>query len=268
MLDYVIRSGTVIDGTGEPGRLADVGIRDGRIVAVGQIDEAGDHRVRRRRARRGPRLRRPAHALRRPALLGPAGLPLQRARRDHRDRRQLRLHPGPHQRRGRRLHPPDDGQGRGHAPGRPGERRAVELVDLRRVPRRARGPASASTPGSWWATAPCGARSWAPSAGEEVATDDEIAAMRALLAESLAGGRAGLLVLPVPHPLRRRRPSHQLALRRPPRDARLLRGGGGARGHHARVHHQRLPGLVQRRGDRPDDRHERHRPAARSTGTC
>jgi N-acyl-D-aspartate/D-glutamate deacylase len=39
MLDYVIRSGTVIDGTGEPGRLADVGIRDGRIVAIGQIDE-------------------------------------------------------------------------------------------------------------------------------------------------------------------------------------------------------------------------------------
>ena len=41
MLDYVIRSGTVIDGTGEPGRLADIGIRDGRIVAIGQIDEDG-----------------------------------------------------------------------------------------------------------------------------------------------------------------------------------------------------------------------------------
>src|SRR5580700_7111686 len=40
MLDYVIRSGTVIDGTGEPGRLADIGIRDGRIVAVGRVDEA------------------------------------------------------------------------------------------------------------------------------------------------------------------------------------------------------------------------------------
>src|SRR5271165_3592798 len=42
MLDYVIRSGTVIDGTGEPGRLADIGIHDGRIVAVGRIDEAGE----------------------------------------------------------------------------------------------------------------------------------------------------------------------------------------------------------------------------------
>jgi N-acyl-D-aspartate/D-glutamate deacylase len=41
MLDYVIRSGTVIDGTGSPGRLADVGIRDGRIVAIGTVEEAG-----------------------------------------------------------------------------------------------------------------------------------------------------------------------------------------------------------------------------------
>ena len=41
MLDYVIRSGTLIDGTGEPGRQADVGIRDGRVAAVGQVDEPG-----------------------------------------------------------------------------------------------------------------------------------------------------------------------------------------------------------------------------------
>src|SRR5580658_2004084 len=39
MLDYVIRSGTLIDGSGGPARQADVGIRDGRIVAVGQVDE-------------------------------------------------------------------------------------------------------------------------------------------------------------------------------------------------------------------------------------
>jgi N-acyl-D-aspartate/D-glutamate deacylase len=39
LLDYVIRSGTLIDGTGEAPRAADVGIRDGRIVAVGEVDE-------------------------------------------------------------------------------------------------------------------------------------------------------------------------------------------------------------------------------------
>ncbi len=39
MLDYVIRSGTLVDGTGSPARRADIGIRDGRIVAIGQVDE-------------------------------------------------------------------------------------------------------------------------------------------------------------------------------------------------------------------------------------
>src|SRR5581483_9455449 len=34
--DVVLRGGTVIDGTGSPGRAADVGIADGRIVAVGE----------------------------------------------------------------------------------------------------------------------------------------------------------------------------------------------------------------------------------------
>ena len=39
MLDYVIRNGQVIDGTGAPARRADVGIRRGVIVAVGEIAE-------------------------------------------------------------------------------------------------------------------------------------------------------------------------------------------------------------------------------------
>ena len=38
--DLVIRNGTVIDGTGTEGRKADVGIRDGKIVRVGDLGSA------------------------------------------------------------------------------------------------------------------------------------------------------------------------------------------------------------------------------------
>jgi N-acyl-D-aspartate/D-glutamate deacylase len=39
MLDYLIRGATVIDGSGTPGRPADVAVRDGRVVDVGTVDE-------------------------------------------------------------------------------------------------------------------------------------------------------------------------------------------------------------------------------------
>ncbi|MFJ3304652.1 amidohydrolase family protein [Streptomyces sp. NPDC086549] len=39
MLDHVIKGATVVDGTGAPAFTADVGIRDGRIAAVGSVTE-------------------------------------------------------------------------------------------------------------------------------------------------------------------------------------------------------------------------------------
>lgn len=36
--DEIIKGGTVIDGTGTPGRLADIAIRDGKIVTIGTVD--------------------------------------------------------------------------------------------------------------------------------------------------------------------------------------------------------------------------------------
>src|SRR5688572_9090996 len=45
MLDLVIRGGTLIDGTGAPRTTGDIGIRGGRIAAVGRVSEPAHRTV-------------------------------------------------------------------------------------------------------------------------------------------------------------------------------------------------------------------------------
>ena len=45
MLDLIIRNGTIVDGTGMPGYLGDVGIKDGKIVASGSISETASQEI-------------------------------------------------------------------------------------------------------------------------------------------------------------------------------------------------------------------------------
>ncbi len=45
MLDCLIRNGTVVDGTGRPRRRADVGVRDGKVVAIGEVGEPASRTV-------------------------------------------------------------------------------------------------------------------------------------------------------------------------------------------------------------------------------
>jgi N-acyl-D-aspartate/D-glutamate deacylase len=45
MAELVIRGGTVVDGSGHPGRRADVAVTDGRVSAVGEIRERGTREI-------------------------------------------------------------------------------------------------------------------------------------------------------------------------------------------------------------------------------
>ena len=92
-----VRGGTVVDGTGAPPVRADVLMDGDRVRAVGPDAGVGaDTVIDADRHARHARLRRPAHPLRRPAVLGPQRQPVAAPRRDHRARGQLRFLAGAH----------------------------------------------------------------------------------------------------------------------------------------------------------------------------
>src|SRR4026207_486113 len=45
MRDHWMRGATIVDGSGEPGFVGDVALRDGRIVAVGKVTETARHTI-------------------------------------------------------------------------------------------------------------------------------------------------------------------------------------------------------------------------------
>ena len=157
VLDTRIEGAHVVDGTGAPSRTADVGIRDGPDRRPRPGRRAGPRDHRRRRAGRLPGLRRPAHPLRRPAVLGPAASPSNVHGVTSVIGGNCSFAPRPTARGRRRLHAPDDGPGRGHAPGR-ARRRGCRGPGSRSATTSTRSTdASRSTPGSSPATRRCAA---------------------------------------------------------------------------------------------------------------
>ncbi len=141
-LDLAIRGGTLVDGTGAPGRRGDLGIRDGKIAELGQLSGEAARELDASRLRGRARLRRHPHPLRRAGVLGPHAHDLAVARRDLGRDGQLRLrrradparaprpdHAHARERRGHVAR----GAARGHRPG-------LAVRDLPAVPRRDRAP--------------------------------------------------------------------------------------------------------------------------------
>ena len=157
MLDLCFRGARVIDGAGNPWFGADVGVRGGRIVAVGTRRRARAPHARVRRPRADARVHRHAHALRRAAARPPRprlqGAPGRHARGARSGRARARA--------GRRR---DDGAAaraaRGLERGRARPRR--QLAQRRRVPRALRAARPPSTSATSSPTPRCACSPSAP----------------------------------------------------------------------------------------------------------
>ena len=222
--DVVIKGGMVLDGTGNPGVIADVAVSEGRISQIGDRPRRRAD-ARRRRSRRRARVHRHPHPLRRAGLLGPGAHPVVLPRGHHRRRGQLRVLDRADPARAPRADRAHARERRGH------ERRVARRRASRGTSRpspststRSSAAASASTSPPTSATPPLRLFAMGDAAYERTATPDEVDAHAGHPARGDARRRGRARDQLRHHPPRRRRQAGPEPVRRPRRVRGAARG--------------------------------------------